>query len=766
MLKKLSAFLLISNEKLSENSPDIWRTSVLRIVSLSVIILIFAILVHSSISAYKVQAYFVFVLNGLFLGFCLAMILFPAKRYFFGAHTLLFAVVAAAFCIYFFVRDFQIAKIGILMLYTLPIFARIFFGSKTAVVFMLLNFSGFIILCMDIESPDFLSIGRTLEHADIYINGVIFLFFNICIPLGVFRVLHTLELSGRQYSKLNEELEKNKEVYREVFENKGNASLICETNNRIVKANSDFYRFTGYSQEEVLGQNINRFVDTSPFLSFENHKSWKCRLICSNSKDISCIAHYSVLSSQERYIISFIDITAQTKAEQALLKYENKKQFLQYYDSLTELPNREYLLIKLRKHTFFVLTNNQLYACICISPSHFNYIEQKHGSVIGNILLKRLGSIFDNLCCEHFCTAKLRGLSFCFVTKSFSSLNELKESVIDISKKLPSSVNISGIEIELSFYMGVSVCPKDSSQAEESIKNAELARDYAKSTFSTKPIFYDASLNTQKVEQIEIELITRKALENDRFYLVYQPKVDHKGTIVSAEALVRMQSDNDAGALSPGLFIPVAEKSGLITKIEEKIIHMTFSFLSSRINSGKKMVPVSINISGRNIGNMDFASNFLALLKQYEIPHQYIEIEITETALMIAQELAQKNLERLKKEGIMIHIDDFGTGYSSLGKLIDLPVDTLKIDKSFLDKTPDNIKHVSLIKTIINLAKQLNLKVIAEGVETKEQRDLLIRSGCNEFQGYYFYRPLSTMHFERLLDSSSLTSNKKVISLS
>lgn len=587
------------------------------------------------------------------------------------------------------------------------------------------------------------------------VNLLGFIFFNLLFPMIMVLKSRVGFLNKRKKEKELKELKKNSELFKGLFEKIGEPGIICSDKGIILRANNDLLKITGHTLEELKGRKINALGLRSGFELGKDAQAQKCIIIKKDKNTIECLVTPGETGCDKVNFISFTEIEAEMKMVDSSGNFglDGHK----YFDPMTELPNREYLLLKLREYLYFIINNEKKFCVLCIRPAHFNYIEQKYGSVIANTLLKKIGNYLKTYNDEHYCLAKLRGISFSLVTRPYENEEEAKKEVLRIYKNLPSEIEISGISIDLSFYCGVSICPKDSTQTEEILKYSELARNYAKTSFAAKPVFFKKSLSRSQVEQVEVEILIKKAIDDDGFYIVYQPKVDHNGQIVSTEALVRMKTSDEAKQFGPDVFIPVAERSGLITRVEDIVIKKVLGFIRNRISLGKKIVPVSINISGINIGNLEFADNFIELLHKFGVPSKFVEIEITETALMMGEELAMENMRKLKQNGINLSIDDFGTGYSSLGKLIDLPVDTLKIDKSFLEKIPEDVKNISLIKTILNLGRQLNLKIVAEGVETEGQKNFLIGNGGHEFQGYYFYRPLSENQFGREIDSIDLS---------
>ncbi len=431
-------------------------------------------------------------------------------------------------------------------------------------------------------------------------------------------------------------------------------------------------------------------------------------------------------------------------------RYERQKHYLKYYDSLTRLPNRHHLLSELGNQVARAMTSQTQFAVMTIRVNYFRYIDQKYGSVIGDVLLNTIATNMCQLTRGHFMLVRLRGVVFCLVSKCYEDCRQVREAVDALYTQLPAVLTIKDLDIHLSYCCGVSVCPGNSVQPDELVKQSERALDLSRSVFSVKPVFFDSYLNAKRNTQIEVEIQLKKALRKAAFYTVFQPKVLHDGTIVGAEALVRM--DEQLGdVVGPDLFIPAAERCGLIDELEQLVIVQLCRFIRGHLNNGIKLVPIAINISSRTICNRGYADNIIDTITEHKIPPAQIELEITETSLMTGKDVALQNLIKLRHFGIAISIDDFGSGYSSLGKIIDMPVSTLKIDRSFLREIPSDRNRVTLIRTIINLGKQLNMRLVAEGVERPEQLAFLHSEGCDFYQGFYFFKPMLESEFSKLV---------------
>jgi EAL domain-containing protein (putative c-di-GMP-specific phosphodiesterase class I) len=314
---------------------------------------------------------------------------------------------------------------------------------------------------------------------------------------------------------------------------------------------------------------------------------------------------------------------------------------------------------------------------------------------------------------------------------------------------------LAGHELHITASIGISVYPGDGQDAETLLKKADMALYYAKDQGRDCYRFFKPDLSLRAVERQSIEAGLHRALDNQReFELFYQPKVDLKtGVVIGAEALIRWRHP-DRGLIEPGEFVSIAEDCGLIKPIGRWVVHEACRQAQAWQDAGLRPIPIAVNVSAIEFRNNDFLMNILNILKETSLDPRYLEIELTESTLMTHIEATSAVLRALKGVGVQMAIDDFGTGCSSLSYLRDFPIDALKVDKSFVQEITSRSSLAPIVSAVINMAKSLNHRVIAEGVETREQLTFLQAEGCGEGQGYYFSRPLVAQQFARVLASA------------
>jgi EAL domain-containing protein (putative c-di-GMP-specific phosphodiesterase class I) len=333
----------------------------------------------------------------------------------------------------------------------------------------------------------------------------------------------------------------------------------------------------------------------------------------------------------------------------------------------------------------------------------------------------------------------------------FHSSGVIADFAEKIIERLSEAFQISGYEIFVGASVGISIFPDDATEVESLIKNADVAMYRAKELGRGRFQFFTEDMNTASTTRLEMETGMRTAIEKGEFELFYQPIVRlDSGKIVGAEALIRWNRPGQ-GTVPPDLFIPLAEETGIITEIGDWVLRSAYA--QNRMWQDKGLSPISmaVNLSARQLKQKDLVEKITGILETSGLEHKYAELELIERALMDEADLASVTMHLLNNAGIKIGIDDFGTGYSSLSYLNRFPVHKLKIDRSFISGIPSESSSMAITKAIINLAKGLGIRVVAEGVESEQQKAFLLKHGCDEIQGYLFSKPLPADQFEALL---------------
>lgn len=428
------------------------------------------------------------------------------------------------------------------------------------------------------------------------------------------------------------------------------------------------------------------------------------------------------------------DITDEKKVEQ-------KMHFMNYYDNITGIPNRKMFTEKFQQLINDNIGNRTKLALIFFDIDNFKNINDTYGHEVGDEILLKLCERIDRILDGRHTFARFGGDEFVIAFSNVIDEIEIKEFLNDLLLKVRKPLEVNNKNIYCSISLGVSMYPKDADNLDLLLKTADMAMHKAKEEGKNRYKFFDMDILTMVRRQYDIEKALRTAIEKNEIFMVFQPKVSIKGERIHGfEALVRWINP-DLGFVSPVEFIPIAENTGLIVDIGKYIIEESFRKCKELYEISTSKFHIAINISDIQLREDGFIDFIAELLHKYEIPPEYIEFEITEGVIMQSVARNIELLLNLKRLGVSIALDDFGTGYSSLNYLKRLPIDVLKIDKSFVDGIGVDEKSEYIAESIIKLSHSLNLKVVAEGVETREQLGYLDRMKCDVAQGYYFSKP-------------------------
>ena len=428
---------------------------------------------------------------------------------------------------------------------------------------------------------------------------------------------------------------------------------------------------------------------------------------------------------------------------------EEKIKFMAYYDSLTKLPNRTSFINKLTDQLELAKNKNVEGAVFFIDLDNFKNINDTMGHDYGDKLLIYVAKQFQSLIDEKDIVCRLGGDEFILL---FPYLNE--SEVEFYAKKIISLFNkpliVENKQMYITASIGVALYPRDGADTSTILKNADSAMYKAKELGKNRFVLFDPEMYLKLKRKTCIERILRTAIENNELSINYQPQYDAQNNkIFGFEALLRLNS-KELGFISPLDFIPIAEECGYITKLSLWVLNESCKQSVKWLNAGYKFESISVNISSVDLQQADFLENIRDIFKNTSIDPNIVELEITETVLMQSLDSSINILNKLMDMGIRIALDDFGTGYSSLSYLRKIPINTLKIDKSFIDNIASSKKEEAIINNIIEMAHSLDLKVVAEGVETKDQLLILKERNCEYIQGYYFSKPLPVSEIEKL----------------
>jgi diguanylate cyclase (GGDEF)-like protein/PAS domain S-box-containing protein len=431
---------------------------------------------------------------------------------------------------------------------------------------------------------------------------------------------------------------------------------------------------------------------------------------------------------------------------------ENTIRQMAYYDSLTGLPNRNLLNDRLAVALANASRNNQKVAILFLDLDHFKTINDSLGHETGDQLLQQVSMRIRNIMRKQDTIARMGGDEFIILIPGLKDANPTAKLAEKILDAVTPAFKIGDNELYVGCSIGISIFPDDGMEIKTLLKNSDLAMYRAKEKGRNTFQLYTPSMNFKAMERLAVEKNLRKALDREEFELYYQPKINlQSGEISGMEALIRWDSP-ELGLVMPNQFIPISEETRLIIQLGHWVLLTASRQVNIWREAGLPQIPISINLSVVQFTHPNLVSEVDKVLKQTKIPPHQLELEITESVLMEDTTLAVSILKKLSAMGIKISIDDFGTGFSSLNYLKKLPLDCLKIDRTFI-KDFNLQTNSALTKAIVNLGQSLNMKTIAEGVETEEQRKFLKELNCDEAQGYLFGKPIPKDEMSALLKS-------------
>lgn len=570
------------------------------------------------------------------------------------------------------------------------------------------------------------------------------------------------------------ELARERNFVSAVLETAGALVAVFDPQGAIVRFNRACEETTGYGFAEIRKKSFWEILPAPEELATVR-KMW-ARLLAENrpchyethwlTKDgrrrLIAWSH-AVLPGEDgqvEYIIATgIDITDRKRAEEQIVR-------LNYYDPLTDLPNRYLFEDRLGQALVHARRHERPVAALFLDLDRFKRINETLGHGAGDQLLRMVAERLRQCVRQEdtvarpgpeetpVTVARLGGDEFSILLSDLARAQDAAKVARRIFGAFSRPVTLgSGQEVFVTASIGISIYPHDGREAESLLKNAEVAMYHAKGQGRNNYQFYTQSMNASAFEHLALESDLRRALERQEFVTYYQPLVDlQNGRVVGMEALIRWQHP-ERGLLPPSHFLPLARETGLIPALVEWTLRTACAQGAAWRKAGLGPVRMAVNMPSRQFMQHDLQDFVGTILAETGHDPRFLELEITEETVMQNEEQSIATLGALKKMGIHIAIDDFGTGYSSLSYLHRFPVNSLKIDRSFLREVPGDQDNVSIVRAIIAMAHSLKLKVLAEGVETEEQRTFLRAAGCDEMQGYLFCRPAPAAQVARLLET-------------
>ncbi|MBR1477669.1 MAG: bifunctional diguanylate cyclase/phosphodiesterase [Lachnospiraceae bacterium] len=555
----------------------------------------------------------------------------------------------------------------------------------------------------------------------------------------------------------NEKLIEDERMYREICENSDCAYLYVDIYKNKVKTIGKWSNFFDFdintvSDLDKLYDAVGEDFSLSLRDTINAEKSGKKQAFCECQKlkgrmwiKVSVTALFDDKDEITHKIITLENITK--------LKFQSDElTYMAYYDALTGLYNRNYFVRCLAEFVDSARENDGIVSVMMMDIDDFKKVNDSLGIVVGDEVIQQFGSYLKTLTSETVIASHLSSDVYCLAIKNPAGATSVEKIYRQIKKRLEEHFALSdGRSVTIDISVGVSEYPESADNALELINCAEIVLFKSKELGKNTIQFFDTSVLNEFIHSVEMENKLKDAVFNRNFILYYQPQyfVESK-KLRGMEALIRWK-DTDNQMISPASFIPIAEKNGAIIPIGGWVVEQAISQYSEWSKKYGISFIMSINVSALQCGKEDFVDNILRLIEKYEVEPSEIEIEVTESILIDDFDVVSAKLMKLREKGLRISLDDFGTGYSSLSYLKKLPIDTLKIDKSFMDTVLNDSTTKIVTESIINMIRTLGYESIAEGVEVKEQYDYLQKAGCDVIQGYLFSKPKSAEELNDML---------------
>lgn len=591
---------------------------------------------------------------------------------------------------------------------------------------------------------------------------------SILLYLLSYRILHDRLVEYTQ--RLNEQKEVQKRLSKQdslltsLINSSPDAIVIKGLDRRYIVFNEGASKFSGVKSNDALGKTADEIFppktaaiinaiddDLLENQSFIEHEE---TMIMPNGKMYIYWVTKGLLKTENGEIFGIFgiyrDITTEKSHEKIISDEKERFDFMAHHDSLTGLPNRlslmEYLKVK--------CSQNSPFAFLFLDLDGFKEVNDSYGHRFGDKLLMRIAEVLQTITPMNSKIIRTGGDEFVVILECKEEENQIDLMMQNLVHTLHHPFSIDNIDIYITASVGIAMYPSDADNSEDLFQKADAAMYNAKKSGRNTYSFYEPKFTETSIQRTTISTNLKKAIEGGELSLYYQPQVDQTTEeIIGLEALCRWFAPD--GAVSPALFIPIAEESGLILEIGEFVLREGCLNTSKWDKAGLLNGRVAINISARQLSHIDFIDTLDRIISETQCDPKLIELEITESSILNDPAYVIALLHTLKKRGFFISIDDFGTGYSSLSYLKNLPIDKLKIDQSFIRNITDNAKNQTIVKTIIALAKGLEIKVLAEGVETIEEFEFLRLNQIDSIQGYYFYKPMDVKSVESLFQETN-----------
>lgn len=574
-----------------------------------------------------------------------------------------------------------------------------------------------------------------------------------------------MQASQNDFHLLNEELKVSEQYYKSLFNTNSDFIYSTDLQGQFSSVNPAFEKTFGYSKAEIIGKSALKFIMSKDVPKVRMHflKALKGReqyysihiKIKSGETNLFELKNIPIIVNGECVGIYGIgrNITEQRKIEEKITE-------LAYFDHDTGLPNRMKFTEQLETMMLRAKKKKRMLAVLSVDIDRFKIINDSLGHFAGDMILKEIAYRIEKVLPSGAYIGRFGGDKFTVALSKDVHVDDVMKTAKLILQEIANPVFHKGQDYFVTASIGVSFYPEDGLDEQTLLKNADIAMNLSKNHGGNRVTFFSTEMNDKAMNRLELESYLRKALQKNEFYLMFQPLIDlNTGEIFGSEALIRWNHPNH-GLISPGDFIPLAEETGLIEEIGSWVLRTACKQNKKWQSLGNENLSVSVNVSAYQFQQPGFLKEVKRALNESKLEPHSLTLELTESTMLSNVDYSIQTMQALQNLGVKVSIDDFGTGYSSLSYLKDLPINTLKIDRSFINNLRVDTSDIAIVKAIITMGHGLEVKVLAEGVETKEQIELLKELKCHYAQGYYIHRPLLITDFEKGITNQKCTINK------
>ncbi len=576
------------------------------------------------------------------------------------------------------------------------------------------------------------------------------------IEIGNHKYILALDRDITERKRAEETLRDSEERFRLIAETSGDIIFQTDTQSRITYCSPSVNRY-GYSNEKIAGTLFTEYVHPDELLKTTDF------FHCALSGDGITLLETRLLQADGTPVYAEINVTPMVRngtvagvqgIARDLTERKKMEEAIKHqacHDALTDLPNRALFMDRLERQLAQADRNQKKMAVMFLDLDRFKNINDALGHSVGDLLLYAVAVRLGTCIRGTDTVARIGGDEFNILLSDVNHSEDAAKIAQKIISVFKEPFKIDKYDLHITTSVGISLYPEDGKDSETLLKHADIAMYHAKGSGRNTYQFYNHSINIRSLERMEMENSLRRALVRGELKLYYQPLIEiASGKLICAEALLRWEHP-EFGLLKPAEFIQLAEESGIIIPIGEWALHTACEQNIQWQKAGHEPICVAVNISARQFHVTNLLEMASQVLNETGLHPQWLELEITENTLMLDVEDAISKLVKLNEKGIKLSLDDFGTGYSSLNYLKRLPIQTIKVDRSFVREVVNDPNDMAIVTAVIAMTKSLNLQVVAEGVETKEQLAFLRSKGCDEVQGYLYSEPVPAAEFEKLM---------------